>query len=213
VRVAIQALAAVLGGTQSLHTNSMDEALALPSEHAVTLALRTQQVIAEETGVTNTVDPLGGSYFVEALTDQTENAVYAYLRKIDAIGGVIPALERGYMQQEIADASYREQLEMDAGRRRVVGVNAYADDVPLRIPLLEMDAQGYARQVARLETLRRTRNQAAAEQALNDLREVCAGTANVMPALLACAHAGCTLGEMVDVMRVTFGVYREPVGV
>ncbi|MDX2139106.1 MAG: methylmalonyl-CoA mutase family protein [Chloroflexota bacterium] len=213
VRVAIQALAAVLGGTQSLHTNSMDEALALPSEHAVTLALRTQQVIAEETGVTNTVDPLGGSYFVEALTDQTEAAVYQYLRKIDARGGVIPAIERGYMQQEIADASYREQLEMDAGQRRVVGVNAYADDVPLRIPLLEMDGQGYARQVARLETLRRTRDHAAVEQALNHLREVCAGTANVMPALLDCARTDCTLGEIVDVMRVAFGVYREPAGV
>src|SRR5690606_7517179 len=144
VRVAIQALAAVLGGTQSLHTNSMDEALALPSEHAVKLALRTQQIIAEESGAINSIDPLGGSYFVEALTDQTEAAVYDYFRKIDALGGVLPAIDNGFFQQEIADASYQHQLEFDRGERVIVGVTAYADpNERLQIPILEMDPNGY----------------------------------------------------------------------
>ena len=164
IRVAIQALAAVLGGTQSLHTNSMDEALALPSEHAVTLALRTQQVIAEETGVTNTVDPLGGSYFVEALTNQTERAVYDYFRRIDEIGGVIPALEAGFFQAEIADASYRNQREIDAHQRVIVGVNEYASEAAPDIPILQMDPQGYERQVARLAQLRLERDNEAVGQ-------------------------------------------------
>jgi len=213
VRVAIQALAAVLGGTQSLHTNSMDEALALPSEEAVTLAMRTQQVIAEESGVTNTVDPLGGSYFLEALTNQTEAAVYDYFRRIDAVGGVIPALEIGYMQQEIAEASYRQQVEVDSNRRIIVGVNKYATDEKPSVPLLVMDPNGYDRQIARLNRLRQTRDQAAVERALDALRTVCQAEANVMPHLIEAAKAYATLGEITDVMREVFGIYQEPVAI
>jgi methylmalonyl-CoA mutase N-terminal domain/subunit len=213
VRVAIQALAAVIGGANSLHTNSMDEALALPSEHAVTLALRTQQVIAEETGVINTVDPLGGSYFVEALTNQIEAEVLAYFRRIDELGGVLPALEIGFIQGEIADASYRHQLEVDRGLRHIVGVNRYADPTPPAIPILEMDPQGFERQCARLARLRAERDNDAASAALDALRRACQGSENTMPYLLACARAYCTLGEMVDVMRAVFGVYHEPVGI
>ncbi len=211
VRVAIQALAAVLGGTQSLHTNSMDEALALPSEHAVTLALRTQQVIAEETGVVNTVDPLGGSYFLEALTNQTEQAVYDYFRRIDEIGGVIPALEAGFFQAEIADASYRNQLEIDSKQRVIVGVNDYVSEDPPSIPILAMDPQGYDRQVGRLQALRLERDNEAVGRSLDALRAACAGTENVMPYLLDAARSYATLGEIVDVMREVFGVYHEPV--
>ena len=142
VRVAIQALAAVLGGTQSLHTNSMDEALALPSEHAATIALRTQQIIAEESGVANTIDPLAGSYFLEASTRRIEAQAYDYFRRIDELGGVLPAIEKGFFQSEISDAAYRYQCEIDDGIRHIVGVNAYAEDKPLAIPLLEMDPAG-----------------------------------------------------------------------
>ncbi len=211
IRVALQAFAAVLGGTQSLHTNSMDEALALPSEHAVTLALRTQQVIAEETGVTNTVDPLGGSYFLEALTNQTEREVYAYFRQIDALGGVIPALEAGFFQQEIADASYRNQLEIDQHQRVIVGVNDYVSEDPPAIPILQMDPQGYQRQIARLARLRLERDNEAVGQSLDALRAACEGADNVMPYLLDAARRYATLGEIVDVMREVFGVYHEPV--
>jgi methylmalonyl-CoA mutase N-terminal domain/subunit len=209
-RVTIQALAAVMGGTQSLHTNSMDEALALPSEHAVRIALRTQQVIAEESGVVNTVDPLGGSYFVEALTDATEAAVYDYFRRIEAFGGVIPALKHGFFQQEIADASYRHQQEVDSGQRVIVGVNKYVVDEPLRIPILQMDPQGYQRQVARLQALRQTRDGEEVAAALAGLRRACEGRENVMPHLLACARAYATLSETMQVMREVFGVYQEP---
>lgn len=210
-RVAIQALAAVMGGTQSLHTNSMDEALALPSEHAARIALRTQQVIAEESGVANTIDPLAGSYFVETLTNQTEQAVYDYFRQIEALGGVIPAIDAGFFQQEIAEASYRYQRELDSRERIFVGVNAYTTDEPPRIPILEMDANGYQRQCERLATLRRERDNVGVEQALNALRRACEdeGT-NVMPYLLDAARADATLGEMTDVMRQVFGVYQEP---
>ncbi len=210
IRVALQALAAVLGGAQSLHTNSMDEALALPSEHAVTLALRTQQIIAEESGVVNTVDPLGGSYFVEALTNQTEAAVYEYFRRIDDFGGVIPALKTGFFQQEISDASYRHQREVDSRDRTIVGVNQYVSEAAPGIPILQMDPQGYERQVARLQQLRRERDNAAVERTLHALRDACMGTANTMPYLLDCARAYCTLGEITNVMREVFGVYHEP---
>jgi methylmalonyl-CoA mutase N-terminal domain/subunit len=210
-RVAIQALAAVLGGTQSLHTNSMDEALALPSEHAVTLALRTQQIIAEETGAANTIDPLGGSYFVEALTDQTEAAVYDYFRRIEEYGGVIPAIEAGFFQQEIADASYRYQMEVDTHKRVIVGVNDYVDDEPPTIPILEMDPRGYERQVARLNQLRMERDTEKVQQTLNALRVACEGTENTMPYLIAAAKAYATLSEITDVMREVFGVYEESV--
>ena len=159
IRVAIQALAGVLGGTQSLHSNSMDEALALPSEHAVTLAMRTQQVILEESGVANTVDPLGGSYFVEALTDEIEAEVYQYFRRVEDLGGVLPALESGYFMQEIAEASYRHMREVETGERSIVGVNCHVDaDEEVRIPILEMDPQAYQRQLDRLGRLRRERD-------------------------------------------------------
>ena len=210
VRVAIQALAAVIGGAQSLHTNSMDEALALPSEHAVTLALRTQQIIAEESGVINTIDPLGGGYFIEALTDQTEKAVYDYFRRIDDLGGVIPALEAGFFQQEISDASYRHQIEVDTDDRFIVGVNKYATDETPGIPILQMDPHGYDRQVARLQKLRLERDNAKVEQTLNALRDACRGTSNTMPYIIEAAKAYATLGEITDVMREVFGVYHEP---
>jgi methylmalonyl-CoA mutase N-terminal domain/subunit len=210
VRVAIQALAAVLGGTQSLHTNSMDEALALPSEHAVTVALRTQQIIAEESGVTHTLDPLGGSYYLEALTNQMEAETYAYFRRIEEFGGVIPALEAGFFQQEIADASYRHQTELDTDQRVIVGVNRYVSEEPPQIPILAMDPQGYNRQVNRLETLRATRVNGAVGAALDRLRSACVGGDNVMPHLIDAARAYATLGEITDVMREAFGIYHEP---
>jgi methylmalonyl-CoA mutase N-terminal domain/subunit len=209
-RVAIQALAAVLGGTQSLHSNSMDEALALPSEHAVTIALRTQQIIAEETGVAHTVDPLGGSYHLEALTHQTEAAVYDYFRRIEALGGVLPSIEAGFFQQEIADASYQHQLEMDRGERHIVGVNLHANAEPPRIPILEMDREGYARQVARLAALRAERDPDAVTRALEALGNACDAGDNVMPYLIDAAKAYATLGEITDVLRQRFGLYHEP---
>ena len=167
VRTAVQALAAVLGGTQSLHTNSLDEALALPSEKAVTIALRTQQVIAEESGVTNTVDPLGGSYFVEALTDRMERECLAYFQQIDHQGGVIAAIRNGYFQREIADASYRYQQEIDSKRRGIVGVNTYVVEAPLEIPILEMDPEGEARHLRRLNHIRATRDNTLLAQRLD----------------------------------------------
>ena len=210
VRVAIQALAAVLGGTQSLHTNSLDEALALPSEHAVTIALRTQQIIAEESGVANTVDPLGGSFFVEAQTDRIEQQAYDYFRRVEELGGVIPAVERGFFQSEIADAAYRYQREIDMGIRKIVGVNAYAEKKPLTIPILEMDPQGYNRQVNRLNELRKTRDNGRVGQTLDRLRIALEGTENTMPYIMECAHAYATLGEIVQVMKEVLGVYEEP---
>jgi methylmalonyl-CoA mutase N-terminal domain/subunit len=210
VRVAMQALAAVLGGTQSLHTNSLDEALALPSEHAVTIALRTQQIIAEESGVTNTVDPLGGSFFVEAQTDRIEQEAYAYFRRVEDLGGVIPAIEKGFFQSEIADAAYRYQREIDKGIRKIVGVNAYAEKKPLTIPILEMDPQGYKRQVKRLEELRQTRDNGRVGQSLDKLRVAMEGTENTMPYLMEAVHAYATLGEIIQVMKEVFGVYEEP---
>jgi methylmalonyl-CoA mutase N-terminal domain/subunit len=211
VRTAIQALAAVLGGTQSLHTNSMDEALALPSEKAVTIALRTQQVIAAESGVSNTVDPLGGSYFVEALTDRMEREANAYFDAIYEQGGVIAAIRNGYFQREIADAAYRYQQEIDGGEREIVGVNAYTVKAPLEIPILEMDPEGERKQVERLNRVRRERDQAAAQTALDNLRTVAQGDANTMPAILDCVRAYCTVGEICDVLRERFGVYQETV--
>ncbi len=208
-RVAIQALAAVLGGAQSLHTNSMDEALALPSEHAVTIALRTQQIIAHESGVPNTVDPLGGSYYVERLTNELEEEAYDYFRRIEQIGGVLAAIETGFFQQEIADAAHRFQQEVDAGERIIVGVNAYAGEEPPAIPLLEMDPQGYERQVSRLEALRRSRDGDAVARALDALREAARGEANLMPYIIEAARAYATLGEITDALREVFGVYRE----
>ncbi len=210
IRTAVQALAGVLGGTQSLHTNSMDEALALPSEHAVTLALRTQQILLEESGVANTIDPLGGSYFIEKLTHDTEAAVYEYFRRIEDFGGLLPALEAGFFQQEIGEASYRNQIELDTRDRVMVGVNKYANHEPLRIPILEMDPHGYERQVARLNQLRSERDNARVEKVLDDVREACVNDKNVMPYLIEAAREYATLGELTDVMRQVFGLYREP---
>jgi len=210
VRVAVQALAAVLGGTQSLHTNSLDEALALPSEHAVTIALRTQQILAEESGVANTIDPLGGSFFVEAQTDRIEQQAYDYFRRIEELGGVLPAIDKGFFQSEISDAAYRYQREIDAGERKIVGVNAYAEKTPLTIPILEMDPQGYERQVSRLEEVRRTRDNGRVGQALDKLRIACQGTENTMPYIMEAVHAYATLGEIISVMKEVFGTYEEP---
>jgi methylmalonyl-CoA mutase N-terminal domain/subunit len=210
VRTTLEALAAVLGGTQSLHTNSMDEALALPSEYAVKVALRTQQLIAHESGVANTVDPLGGAYFVEALTDRMEQEAYDYFKKAEALGGVIPAIEKGFFQREIAEAAYRYQMEIDTGKRTVVGINDYVEDEPVRIPLLEMDPQGYERQVARLERVRRERDNERVGVTLEALRAAAQGTENTMPCILDCVRAYATLGEIMGVFRQVFGEYREP---
>ena len=211
VRVAIQALAAVLGGTQSLHTNSMDEALALPSEAAVTVALRTQQIIAEESGVVNTVDPLAGSFFVEHETNKIEAQVYDYWQQVDELGGVLPAIEQGFYQSEISAAAYRYQREIDRQERYIVGVNAYADpNETLRIPILQMDPQGYDRQVGRLARLRAERDNARAAAALAALRAAAAGTDNTMPFILDAVRAYATLGEITDVFRAVFGTYQEP---
>lgn len=210
VRVAVQALAAILGGTQSLHTNSMDEAMALPSEHAATIALRTQQVLLEESGTANTIDPLGGSFFVEALTNRMEEQAREYFRRIEELGGVLPALDVGFFQREIHEAAYRYQREIDSGQRKIVGVNAYHDDAPLKISLLEMDPEGHRRQVERLGKLRRTRDNGAVGQALDRLRLACQGTENTMPYILEAVHVYATLGEIIDVMREVFGTYEEP---
>ena len=210
VRVAIQALAAVLGGTQSLHTNSMDEALALPSEHAVTVALRTQQIIAHESGVANTIDPLGGAYALEALTDRIEKQAYDYFERIEALGGVIPAIEQGFFQQEIADAAFRYQREIDERKRLVVGVNEYSEEEPPRIPILRMDPRGYAKQKARLKQLREERDSGAVGQALDRLRIAAEGTENTMPHVLEAVRAYATVQEIMDVFREVFGIYREP---
>lgn len=210
VRVAIQALAGVLGGTQSLHTNSMDEALALPSEHSVTLAMRTQQVILEESGVANTIDPLGGSYFVEALTNEMEAQFYDYLQRVEDFGGVLPAIDAGFFQQEIADASYRHQQELERGERDIVGMTKFDNDEPIQIPILKMDPEGYDKQVARLNQVREERDQDRANAAIQAIREACQNEQNVMPYLVDAAHAYVTLGEMTDVMREVYGLYQEP---
>jgi methylmalonyl-CoA mutase N-terminal domain/subunit len=210
VRVAIQALAAILGGTQSLHTNSMDEALALPSEKAATIALRTQQIIAAESGVANTVDPLGGAYFVESLTNRLEAQARDYFRRIEDLGGVLPAINKGFFQREIADAAYTYQREIENRTRTIVGVNEYVDAKPVPIPLLELDPIGQSRQVERLRRLRLERDNGRTGQALDRLRLACKGTENTMPYLLDCVRAYATLGEIVGVMKAVFGVYNEP---
>ncbi|MGZ8514428.1 MAG: acyl-CoA mutase large subunit family protein [Candidatus Limnocylindrales bacterium] len=217
-RVALQALAAVLGGTQSLHTDSYDEALAVPTAAAALLALRQQQIIAEETGGDATVDPLGGSWFVEALTDETEAAVLRYLDEIDRRGGMVAAITEGYPQREIADAAYRYQREFDAGERRVVGINAYADEAErTSIPVLEVPPGSLERHLGRLERTRRARDASAVESALRGLRDAASrpesSDTNLMPHFIGCAAAYATLGEQCHVLREVFGEYREPVAV
>jgi methylmalonyl-CoA mutase N-terminal domain/subunit len=211
IRVAIQALAAVMGGTQSLHTNSMDEALALPSEEAVTIALRTQQIIAEESGVVNTVDPLAGSFFVEHETNKIEQQVYDYWRQVAELGGILPAIEHGFFQQEISNAAYRYQREIEANERVIVGINGYADpEEELRIPILRMDPKGYERQVERLRQLREQRDNERLTETLEALRAAATGTKNTMPYILEAVRAYATLGEITDVFRDVFGTYEEP---
>jgi methylmalonyl-CoA mutase N-terminal domain/subunit len=209
VRTTIQALAAVLGGTQSLHTNSMDEALALPSERAVRIALRTQQIIAHESGAANSADPLGGSYLVEAWTDRLEKESYEYFRKIEALGGVIPAIERGFFQREIAASAYRYQREIEKHQRVVIGVNEHQMAEPLSIPLLKMDPEGEIRQRERLARLRRERDNELLQQRLAALRGAAQGQENMMPHILDAVRAYGTLGEICDVLREVFGEYRE----
>jgi methylmalonyl-CoA mutase N-terminal domain/subunit len=211
-RVAVQALAAVMGGAQSLHTNSMDEALALPSEEAVTVALRTQQILAHESGVTNTVDPLGGSYFVEALTNEVERQAYAYFHQIDEHGGVLPALEEGFFQREITEAAVRFQREVEARRRIIVGVNDYVSGERQKVPILQMDVEGCERQIRRLNKVRRTRDNRAVSQRLNELAQAARQEGkNLMPPILEAVNEYATLQEMMDVLREAWGVYEEPV--
>ena len=210
VRTTIQALAAVLGGTNSLHTNSLDEALALPTEKAALIALRTQQVIACESGVVNTVDPLGGSYFIEALTDQTEQAAMAYLEKIDALGGVLPCIQNGFFQREIAESAYRYQQEIDEHKRTIVGVNDYQVEEDIKVPTLYVDYEGQKKHIERLNRIRRERDQAQVRRSLDHLRHVCERTENTMPAILDAVRAYATLGEIMDVFRSVFGEYMEP---
>jgi len=209
VRTALQALSAVLGGTNSLHTNSLDEALALPTAEAATLALRTQQIIAHESGVTNVVDPLGGSYFLERLTLDMEEGAYAYFDAIDRLGGMVAAIEQGFPQREIADASYRFQQAVERREKAIVGVNAYVDEDEQPIPTLYIDEEAAALQQARLDEVRRTRDRAALERTLRALRETASGTGNTMDALIDCVRAYATVGEMCDALREVWGEYEE----
>jgi methylmalonyl-CoA mutase N-terminal domain/subunit len=188
----------------------MDEALALPSEKAVTIALRTQQIIAHESGGTNTIDPLGGSYFVEHLTNETEKAVRNYFAKIDSLGGVIPALEAGFFHMEIADSAYRYQREIDSKKRTIVGVNQYTMDEPITIPILKMDKEGEKRQLERLSRLRRERDNELLSTKLEALRQAAQGNDNLMPHILEAVSAYATLGEVCGVLRKVFGEYRLP---
>ena len=209
VRTALQALAAVMGGTNSLHTCSLDEALALPTTEAVTLALRTQQIIAHESGVTDVVDPLGGSYVVEALTRELETGARRYVQRIDDLGGMVAAIERGYPQQEIADSAYRFQQAVDAGDQIIVGVNEYQDVSAPDVPTLYIDDTTAERQLAQLETLRRERDGDQVARALDRLRALAASTGNLMPPLLDAVRAYATVGEMCDALRDVWGEYEE----
>lgn len=211
VRTAYQALAGVLGGTQSLHTNSMDETLALPSEKAVKIALRTQQILAYETGVANTIDPLAGSYFVETLTKKMEQEAEQYFEKIDTFGGVIPAIEAGFFQREIAEAAYRYQRELDVKEKIIVGVNDFVEEnEQLEIPILEILPEVEIKQRKRLEDVRQSRNQEEVGKTLDELRRAAEEGTNLMPRFLACTRSYVTLGEMCSALAEVFGVYEEP---
>jgi methylmalonyl-CoA mutase, N-terminal domain len=209
VRTALQGLAAVLGGTQSLHTNSLDEAYALPSEHAVTIALRTQQVIAYESGVPDVPDPLGGSYFVESLTAEVEKQALDYIRRIDAMGGMIPAIERGFPQTEIANASFDYQHSIETGEQKIVGVNAFIerDDQPIEV--LAIDESSQAHQLKKLAALKSKRDNAAVQKYLDALRRAAEGSENTMPRILDAVRAYATVGEICDAFRSVFGSYTE----
>ena len=211
VRVAYQALAAVLGGTQSLHTNSMDETLALPSEKAVKIALRTQQILAYETGVAYTIDPLGGSYYVEMLTNKMERQAEEYFQKIEKMGGVIAGIERGFFQQEIARAAYQYQQEIDKKERIIVGVNEFVEpDEKIEIPILLIPEEVEKHQVARIKELRQSRDNQKVKETLARLKKAAEDNENLMPHLIECAKAYCTLGEMVNTLKEVFGEYEEP---
>ena len=212
VRVSLQALAAVLGGCQSLHTNGKDEAWALPSEAAALQALRTQQIIAHETGVTDTVDPLGGSYFLEKLTDQVESGAYDYFRRVEDLGGVMKALEAGYFQREIADAAYIYQMEEDRRERITVGVNEYVTGESMEIPLLRVDREGEQRQIQRLNEVRRARDGRDVSHKLRALEQAARSSENLMPPLVEAVKAYATLGEMMDVLRGVYGEYQPSWG-
>jgi len=209
VRTATEALSAVLGGTQSLHTNSFDEALALPTEEAVRVALRTQQIIAHETGVTNTIDPLGGSYFVEALTDRLEASAYEYFATIDELGGMVEAIKQNYPQREIAEASFRLQEEIERGDRIIVGVNRYQQAEDRELELLRIPPELERKQIGRVQAVRARRESEPAERALAELREAAAGDQNLMEPLLDCARAHVTEGEIVESLQRVFGTYTE----
>jgi len=210
VRTALEALAAVLGGTQSLHTNSLDEVLCLPSDSAVQIALRTQQIIAEETGVASVMDPLGGSWFVEALTSEIEGKAEEYIHKIDEMGGMIAAIDKGFPQLEIADAAYRFQRQIDAGDKVMVGVNKYTSAQDQPVPYVEIDDRVEEEQVARLKDVRRRRDGRAVRQALEAVREACRTGANVMPPCMEAVRELATVQEICDVYREVFGEYRDP---
>lgn len=210
-RVAYQAMAAVLGGTQSLHTNSMDETLALPSEKAVKIALRTQQILAYETGVPNTIDPLAGSYFIEDLTNKIEAKAEEYFEKIDELGGVIPAIEKGFIQNEIAKAAYQYQREIENKDRIIVGVNEFKEEgEKIEIPILEIKREVEEKQIKRLKELRQTRNQADVDATLSSLKSAAVNNRNLMAEFIACAKVYVTLGEMINVLKEPFGEYIEP---
>ena len=212
MRVTIQALAGALGGTQSMHTDAMDEALALPSDKAARLAVRTQQVLMHESGVVNTPDPLAGSYFVEALTNELERDARRYFAQIEALGGVIPAIEAGFFQREIADAAYRFAKEVAGGERTIVGVNDFQIEEPIEIPILRMDPEGERRHLARLARTRAERDAAAHAESLARLEQTCRDPrANVMPAILDAVNASATVGEIMNCMRGVFGEHRENV--
>ncbi|HLF13840.1 MAG TPA: methylmalonyl-CoA mutase family protein [Bacteroidota bacterium] len=211
VRTAYEALAGVLGGTQSLHTNSMDETLALPSEKAVKIALRTQQIIAHEIGVTNTIDPLAGSYFVESLTDRMEKEAESYFQKIDSLGGVIPAIEAGFFQREIAEAAYRYQQELDRKEKIIVGVNDYVEEnAQVEIPILLISPEVEVRQKRRLAGVRNSRDAGKVRTSLEELKRAAEDGSNVMPRLIECTRSYVTLGEMCGTLAEVFGVYEEP---
>ena len=211
VRTAYQALAAVMGGTQSLHTNSMDEALALPTEDAVRVALRTQQVLAHESGVPNTIDPLAGSYYVEALTNELEEEAYKYFDHVDSLGGVIPAIEKGFFQKEISEAAYRYEREIEAKKRLIVGVNDFIlEDEEIAIPVLKIDPEVEKRQIERLNKTRKERNNKKVQEALDGLRKASEGTENVLPHVVKAVRAYASVGEICDVWRDVFGEWEEP---
>jgi methylmalonyl-CoA mutase N-terminal domain/subunit len=209
-RVALQAMAAVLGGVQSLHTNSMDETLSLPTEEAVTVALRTQQIIAEESGVTNVVDPLGGSYYVERLTNEIEKEALEYISQIDALGGMLNAVEVGFPQKEIAESAYQFQLQYDSKEQVIVGVNKYSDSDEQEIPTLKIDFAAEKKQIERITAYKQNRDPQRWSQALQDVESACRENRNVVPVLIDAVDAGVTLGEVSDIYRNVFGVYTDP---